>query len=120
MNLDIKFDLKKLRNAFVMPIQGKNDKVECVCIPVTEFFKGKNGELYCSLTATERSTPSQYGDTHVIKQQYNREEYKALTDEQKKSIPILGSIKPIQFKNSNSNSSQSSGANIPQSNEPPF
>ena len=99
MNYSLKIDIKKLNRAFVFPIQGKTEKVECVCIPVSEFYKGKNGELYCSMQVIEKKAMGQYGDTHFVKQQIEKESYKALTEEQQKSIPILGSFEPSKFGN---------------------
>jgi len=99
MNYSLKIDIKKLNRAFVYPIQGKTEKVECVCIPISEFYKGKNGELYCSMQVQERKTVGQFGDTHFVKQQLEKESYKALTEEQQKNIPILGSFEPSKFGN---------------------
>jgi hypothetical protein len=99
MNYQAKIDIKKLNKAFVMPIQGKTATVECVCIPTSEFYKGKNGELYCSMQIQERKSVGQFGDTHYLKQQLEKESYKALTEEQRKAIPILGSFEPSKFTN---------------------
>lgn len=100
MNYQAKIDIKKLNKAFVMPIVGKAATIECVCIPTTEFYKGKNGELYCSMEIIERKNGAgQYGDTHFCKQQLEKESYKALTEEQRKAIPILGSFQPSKFGN---------------------
>ena len=99
MNYSLKIDVKKLNKAFVMSIQGKTASVECVCIPTTEFYKGKNGELYCNMEIVERKQVGQYGDSHFVKQQLEKESYKALTEEQRKSIPILGSFQPSKFGN---------------------
>jgi hypothetical protein len=101
MNYQAKIDIKKLNRAFVHPVQGKDAKVECVCIPVDEFYKGKNGELYCNLQLQERKEIGQYGDTHFVKQSLEKESYAKLTDEQKKTIPILGSFQPSKFNNTN-------------------
>ena len=99
MNYQAKIDIKKLNKAFVMPIVGKTATVECVCIPTTEFYKGKNGELYCNMEIVERKQLGQYGDSHFVKQQLEKESYKALTEEQRKLIPILGSFQPSKFGN---------------------
>lgn len=100
MNYSLKIDVKKLNKAFVMPIQGKTATVECVCIPVSEFYKGKNGELYSNIEIVERKNGAgQYGDTHFAKQQLEKESYKALSEEQRKNIPILGSFQPSKFGN---------------------
>ena len=100
MNYSLKIDVKKLNKAFVMPIQGKTATVECVCIPTSEFYKGKNGELYSNMEIVERKTGAgQYGDTHFAKQQLEKASYQALTEEQRKNIPILGSFQPSKFGN---------------------
>jgi len=100
MNYSLKIDVKKLNKAFVMPIQGKTATVECVCIPTSEFYKGKNGELYSNMEIVERKNGAgQYGDTHFAKQQLEKASYQALTEEQRKSIPILGSFQPSKFGN---------------------
>ena len=99
MNYQLKINVKALNRAFVHAIQGKTEKVECLCIPVSEFYKGKNGELYCTIGITERQTPGTYGDTHFAKQQLEKESYSKLTDEQKKSIPIIGNMQPSKFGN---------------------
>jgi hypothetical protein len=99
MNYSLKIDIKKLNKAFVKPIQGKSATIDCVCIPVTEFYHGKNGELYCNIEIVERKTVSQYNDTHFAKQQLEKESYQALSEEQRKNIPILGSFQPSKFGN---------------------
>lgn len=70
-----------------------------MCIPVSEFYKGKNGDLYCRFEVIERNQVGQFGDTHMVKQQLEKESYKALSEEQRKAIPILGSFKPSIFAN---------------------
>lgn len=98
MNYSIKIDVKKLNKAFVMPIQGKSATVECICIPLTEFFEGKKGEAYCNIEIVERKNGvGQYGDTHFAKQQLEKASYQALSEEQRKAIPILGSFQPSKF-----------------------
>lgn len=98
MNYSQKIDIKKLNKAFVMPIKGKSSTVECVCIPLSEFYPGKNGEAYCNIEIIERKNGvGQFGDTHMCKQQLEKASYQALTEEQKKSIPILGSFMPSKF-----------------------
>lgn len=99
MNYSLKIDVKKLNKAFVMPIQGKTASVECVCIPTTEFYKGKNGELYSNIEIVEKKQVGQYGDSHFAKQQLEKASYQALTEEQRKNIPILGSFQPSKFGN---------------------
>jgi len=122
MNYSLKIDIKKLNRAFVYPIQGKTEKVECVCIPISEFYKGKNGELYCSMQVQEKKSVGQYNDTHFVKQQLEKESYKALTEDQQKAIPILGSFEPSRFGNETAPAHQTAPVKTapPTPNEPPF
>ena len=100
MNYSLKIDVKKFHKAFVTHIQGKTATVECVCIPTSEFYKGKKGELYSNIEIVERKNGAgEYGDTHFAKQQLEKESYKALSEEQRKNIPILGSFQPSKFGN---------------------
>ena len=99
MNYQLKIDIKKLNRTFVYQIQGRTEKVECLCIPVSEFYAGKNGELYCTLAIQERQTVGTYGDTHFAKQQLEKEAYNRLSDEQKRAIPIIGNMQPSKFAN---------------------
>lgn len=99
MNYQLKIDIKKLNRAFVYQIQGRTEKVECLCIPVSEFYHGKNGELYCTIGITEKQTVGTYGDTHFAKQQLEKEAYNRLSDEQKRAIPIIGNMQPSKFAN---------------------
>lgn len=99
MNYQLKIDIKKLNKAFVYPIQGKSATLECVCIPVSEFYPGKNGELYCNLQITEKKQVGQYNDTHFAKQSLEKASYNALSEDQKKNIPIIGNMEPSRFGN---------------------
>lgn len=87
-----------------MNIQGKTTTKECIVIPVEEnqIFvtrddNGKAKGAYLSLTMWENQTPSQYGDTHYIKQHFNKE-YREAHAEEMKQTPILGNVKPIKTK----------------------
>lgn len=100
MNYSIKIDLKKFRNAGMLTIPGKTGKKRCICIPVednAEIFEGKKG-VYVSLTAVEMKEPGQYGDTHILKGNQPEETYKAMSEEERKSQPILGQMKPFERK----------------------
>lgn len=115
MNYQLKINAKALNRAFVHSIQGKTEKVECLCIPVSEFYKGKNGELYCTFGITEKQTVGTYGDTHFAKQQLEKESYSKLTDEQKKNIPIIGNMQPSKFGNTTKNETVQDAVILPPS-----
>jgi hypothetical protein len=104
MNYRLKINVKKLNKAFIFPIQGKFEKVDCLCIPVSEFYEGKPDKdghipLYCNLEITEKKQIGQYNDTHFAKQSLEKASYNALSDEQKKNIPIIGNMELSKFGN---------------------
>lgn len=97
MNYGIRIDLQKLNNAFLRNFTGKTATKRCICIPVDdnpEMYLGEKG-TYLNLTAIE-TVNSQYGDTHYVKGNIPREVYDKLSEDQRKAIPILGNMKPIQ------------------------
>ena len=95
-NYSIKADLLKLQGAFVTNIKGKTETKRCLVIPVDDarLYVGQKG-CYLNMTAIEMQN-SQYGDTHCIKQNLDREVYKAMTEEQRNAMPIIGSMRPLE------------------------
>lgn len=97
MNYNVKLDLNKIPGAFRKAIHGKTTEKECVCIPIDNLFEGKTGAVYLDLTMVERKEVSQYGDTHFAKIRVSADDYKNMSEEDRMSIPIVGSVKPIQY-----------------------
>lgn len=100
MNYIIYIDLKKVRGAFVKSIQGKTTAKECICIPVDKLYVGKNGAVYLDLSMVQLNQEGKYGDTHFVKERLSSDEYKAMSDEERMSIPIIGNAKSQQYNNS--------------------
>ena len=96
-NFQVRLALTKLKNSCIMDIKGRSGSKKCLVIPIEDnhIYEGK--EAYLTLTAQERSTPSQYGDTHFLKPYVSKDVYNALSEEEKKSIPIIGSMSPTQY-----------------------
>lgn len=100
-NIDIKLNLMKFENAFVTKLQGRSGEKNCVCIPVadndiflsTDQSTGKVKGAYVDLTAWERQSLGQYGDTHNIKQSFSREYRERVGSEALKQKPYLGNGK---------------------------
>lgn len=93
-NFSIKLDLSKLKDACLATANGRR----CVVIPVDanrEIFVGKKG-IYLNLVAVALKQESQYGDTHFVKGNLDKEAYQALTDDERKALPIVGNMKPIE------------------------
>ena len=94
--LNIRIDLKKLKNAAVANITGKTATKACLIIPIEDagLYLGEKG-CYLNMSAFETQN-SQYGDTHFVKQNIDKEVFATMTDEERKAMPILGSIKPVE------------------------
>lgn len=98
-NYGIKIDLQKLKNAFLWNLKGKTATKKCICIPVDDnpaIYVGEKG-VYLNLTAVETEN-QQYNDTHYVKGNIPREIYDKMSDDVKKSFPILGNMRPIVAK----------------------
>lgn len=89
-NISIKIDLQKFAGATIMPV-GKNN-TECIVIPIAmaNLFKGEKG-TYADLTAIPLTNPKEGSkDTHLIKQSFGKEKFAAMSEDEKKAIPIMG------------------------------
>lgn len=98
-NYGIKIDLQKLKNTFLRKFTGRTATKNCLCIPLEDnptIFLGDKG---CYLNVVARESPnSQFGDTHYIAVDMPKDIYEKLTDDERKAIPILGNMRPIQSK----------------------
>jgi hypothetical protein len=75
-------------------VKGKLGEIDCLVIPIEKnrLFVGEKGN-YLDLIAFEIKDPKpDRKDTHLIKQSFSKEVREAMTDEQLKAIPILGSL----------------------------
>lgn len=99
-NYIVKVDLGKLAKVAAVNITGKSGKpTKCVVIPVEDngIFLSEKGGMYLELQAVALKT-ERFGQSHLIKRAYNKNEYKSMTDEERRAIPICGSLFPIQAK----------------------
>ena len=96
MNLNINLNLKALKNALIGTVPGKTATKQCICIPIkdNDLFVGEKG-VYLNLSAWE-SNNLRDGKTHLVKQSFSKKVRDAMTDEERKSIPILGDVKPFE------------------------
>jgi len=75
-------------------ISGQAGPVECLVIPIgkNKLFIGDKG-IYLDLIAFEIEKPKEGSkDTHLVKQSFSKEEREAMTEEELKSMPILGNL----------------------------
>lgn len=91
-NISIKLNLKQLKHV-EKEITGKGGKkVKCLIIPIVEnrIYEGEKGS-YLDITAIEiKNKTGDSKDTHLLKQNFAKEVYEKMTDEEKKAEPILG------------------------------
>lgn len=95
-NTSIKVNLLQLQGAFVTNLKGKTATKRCLVIPVEDanLYVGQKG-CYLNLTAIKMQN-SQYGDTHCIKQNLDKNVYDTMTEEQRRAMPIIGSMRPLE------------------------
>lgn len=95
-NYSIKANLLKIKGAFVTNLKGKTATRRCLVIDIDEsgMFLGEKG-CYLNMAAIEMNE-SRYGDTHVVKVSLAKEVVEKMTEEERKAIPILGGMHPLQ------------------------
>lgn len=95
-NHGIKINLLKMCGAFVTNLKGKTETKRCLVIPVDDahLYVGQKG-CYLNMTAIEMQN-SQYGDTHCIKQNLDRQVYEAMSEQERSEMPIIGSMRPLE------------------------
>lgn len=99
-NYSIRVNLLKLKNACRVTIPGRTGKKRGVFIPVEdngEMWDGEKG-VYLNLVAVELKQPGEYGDSHLLKGNKPEEEYRAMGEEERKALPILGQMRPLERK----------------------
>ena len=102
-----KLNLLKLKRAGVMQIQGRTEVLRCLVIPIDDnniFISSDENNrpkgAYLDFTAWELQNPK-YEETHMVKQSLPKEVREKMTDEEKKSMPILGGLRPANYKSQN-------------------
>lgn len=106
MNFTGKINLLRFKSACVIDVQGKTMKKRGVFIPIDDncLFvsaddKGNAKGVYVDFMAWENRQLSQFGDTHSIKQNYPKEVRQLMCEEDMKTIPYFGNLKPYEPKN---------------------
>lgn len=75
-------------------VKGKLGQVECLIIPIekNKLFNGEKG-VYLDIVAFEIKEPKEGSrDTHLVKQSFNKEAREKMSEEELKSLPILGNL----------------------------
>ena len=92
-NISIKINLRQLKSA-VRTMKSASGEIECLIIPINQnhLIKGEKG-VYIDMQAYElKEKKADRKDTHLIKQGFPKEVFDAMTEEEKKSTPILGNL----------------------------
>ena len=109
-NYNLRIDLTKIKGAKVMEIEGRTCTKLCVVIPidneegtVQDSYEGKTKEgmptwkplndVQLNLTAFEFHEPK-YGQTHGIKAQFSKKKLERMKEEEMRSMPFIGNMKP--------------------------
>lgn len=100
-NFNLSIDLMKFWGAQIITTKSG---VDMVVIPIEEnkLKRTTKGAVMAYLQATEKKQAGAYGDTHFIKPRLSKEAFASLTDEQRNSIPFVGSVY-MQTNNYNNN-----------------
>lgn len=94
-NFNIGIDLMKFWGAKVITTKS-GEEVIVIPIEANKFKKTQKGAVMTYLQATEKKQVGQYGDTHFIKPRFSKDAFVSLSDEQRNSIPFVGSVYGIQ------------------------
>lgn len=94
MNYNGKIDLLKLQGASVNDLNFATGVKRCIVIPIYEagLFEGAKG-VYLDMKIWQRERES-YGESHLIKASVSGERWKAMSEDERNAIPILGGLKP--------------------------
>ena len=93
-NISTSINLAALKHSR-MKMKGKSGMLDCLIIPIEAnmLHKGEKG-LYLNINHYEIKDKSKFPadskDTHLVKQSFPKEAYDKLTEEEKKSFPIIG------------------------------
>lgn len=108
-NYNLRIALTKIKGAKVMEIEGRTCTKKCVVIPIdneegtiVDAYEGKiDGipswkpldDVQLNLTAFEFKE-KKYGQTHGVKAQFSRRRMEKMTEDQLRSMPFVGNMKP--------------------------
>lgn len=91
MNYNFKIDLSKIFRTRI--IEENGEKYVVIPVEKNDIYLTDKGSAYMNFTCREMKT-EMYGQTHFIKQNVSKKMFKAMTDEERKNIPIIGGLSP--------------------------
>ncbi len=100
MNYNVKIDLAKLNKVAAVNLTGRSGQtVKCVVIPIedNDIFVSEKGGIYLDISAIAMKE-ERYGQTHLLKRSIPSDKYKAMSEEERNSLPIIGALSPMKSK----------------------
>lgn len=92
--ITLKLNLTSLKHELV---KGKEEGETLLVIPVkaNKLFLSEKKNVYLDVVGFEFTDKSdkQRKDTHLLKQSFKKEELEAMTEEQRKALPIIGNAR---------------------------
>jgi len=92
--ISCKINLAALKNAAIIT-SGKNKDVDCILIPIEQnhLFRSEKGAVYLDVIGFETAPEKRKGkDTHMAKQSLDKKVLDAMSEDEKKAMPILGNF----------------------------
>lgn len=96
MNYSISINLSRLAGAVFTNLKGKTATKRCLVIPIDDagLYAGEKG-IYLDLVVYEQRD-AKFGNTHLLKRSLSKAEREAMTEEQRRAVPILGDMKELK------------------------
>ena len=101
-NFQGKLDFLKFKNSCVISVKGKTGEKKGVFVPiednglfVTTDENNKAKGAYFNFAVFENKQVGKYGDTHMIKPRVGKEIRAQMSEEDKRAIPIIGNMRPL-------------------------
>jgi hypothetical protein len=103
-----------------MEVKGKNGQVKGLFIPLANnhIFEGEKG-CYLDIIAYDLKEPKN-DQTHLVKQSLPKTVREAMSDEQKKAMPIIGNLNTAEYTPSEANNDVNGGVVASPDDDLPF
>lgn len=97
-NYNIKVNLAKIKGA--VAYKDPSSKKKYLMLPLDNpcFFQGKSG-VYLNIAAWQFKDggANSYNESHYLRESLPKSEYEKLSQEEKKAMPIIGSMSVMEF-----------------------
>lgn len=106
-NYKVKIDLSKLRKSSVTELVIDGQKKKGVFIPIEDnnlFVSQKSNSIYLDMTAYTVKN-DKYGQSHILKQKMGGVAWRNMTEDERRNIPIVGSLQQDEERQPNTNNS---------------